>query len=204
MKTATATHFPLFRVLSPDGLDTSPNATYTTREAAKHAAHVFAAAYARQGHYLTGSGLRIAVEDLAELCDIVREPYRLPAHLWTFEGDLHSKRIADCFAVPLRRNYAHHHREITSVADLKATLRAGPVTWPGCYPLYFVTDDGAAISFATVREEFARIVGAMRDPHDRSGWRVVGCDVNYEDGELLDAHTGERIPSAYAEKEGQK
>ena len=31
------------------------------------------------------------------------------------------------------------------------------------------------------------------------GWRVVACDVNWEDGSLLDDHTGCPIESAYAE-----
>ena len=52
---------------------------------------------------------------------------------------------------PLRANYAIHCGSIKSVADLKATLRAGGFAWPGGYPLYFVTSDGGALSFATVR-----------------------------------------------------
>jgi hypothetical protein len=33
------------------------------------------------------------------------------------------------------------------------------------------------------------------------GWRVIGCDVNWEDPSLYCDHTGARIPSAYAEEE---
>lgn len=82
--------------------------------------------------------------------------------------------------------------------DFRAALRNGPYAWPGGYPLYFVTDDGEALSFAAARENYRTIVRSMRDDA-RDGWTVVGVDTNYEDAALFCAHSGERIESAYAE-----
>ncbi len=77
--------------------------------------------------------------------------------------------------------------------ELKQALRAGPYAWPGGYPLYFIADDGEPLSFAAVRENFHQVLDAMR----HGNGAVV---VNWEGGELHCAHTGERIPSAYAEE----
>ena len=84
--------------------------------------------------------------------------------------------------------------------DLKAQLRAGEYAWPGCYPLFFVTSDGAALSFKATRANLRSVFDSMQNGID-DGWRIVGCDVNWEDASLFCDHTGERIPSAYAEEE---
>jgi len=72
--------------------------------------------------------------------------------------------------------------------EVKRALKAGPWAWPGGYPLYFVTRDGAALSFDAMRERFREEARA-----------VLGVDVNWEDDALFCDHTGKRIPSAYAE-----
>jgi hypothetical protein len=84
--------------------------------------------------------------------------------------------------------------------DLKEQLRKGPYAWPGGYPCYFITDDGAALSFDSVRENLRQVIWAIR--HKSSdGWRVIGCEVNWEDSSLYCDHSGKRIESAYAERE---
>ena len=89
-----------------------------------------------------------------------------------------------------------------TLLDVKRALRAGPYAWPGGYPLFFVMADGEALSFDAARAQWREIVGAMLCDHNpRDQWRVLGCDVNYEDSDLYCAHTGKRIPSAYAEPE---
>lgn len=114
--------------------------------------------------------------------------------------------LFDCgksYSKPIRANYCYHHRDIKSVADLKACLRAGEFAWPGGYPLYFITSDGASLSFDSVRKEFRTIVDSMRrrktDSRYSDGWVIVGCDVNWEDSELMCDHSGERIESAYGD-----
>ena len=89
------------------------------------------------------------------------------------------------------------------LAEIKGRLRAGAYAWPGGYPLYFVTSDGAALSFATVRAEWRNVVWAHIHEQVSDGWHLAGVDVNWEDPALYDAHTGERIPSAYAEDEAR-
>ncbi len=85
---------------------------------------------------------------------------------------------------------------IKTVADLKDAIRNGPWAWPGGYPIYFITDDGAALSFQTVKKEFRRIASSVKNK-DNDGWRVVAADINWEDTELYDDHTGKKIESAY-------
>ena len=95
-----------------------------------------------------------------------------------------------------RENYCRTHREISTVADLKATIRAGKYAWPGGYPMFFITSDGEALSFEAVEQEFGQVAYAIR--HElNDGWRVVGCDINEEDADLFCAHTGKPIESAY-------
>jgi hypothetical protein len=100
--------------------------------------------------------------------------------------------------ITVREHYAWHHTTIRSGREFRETLRAGAYTWPGGYPLYFITSDGAALSFKSARENYAHIVRSIRD-RANDGWRIVGCDVNYEDPDLYCDHSGERIESAYAE-----
>lgn len=120
----------------------------------------------------------------------------LPANLWTFDGDLYRSDLGH--ALPLREKYVWHFARISTVSELKATLRAGPVAWPGCYPLYFITSDGAALSFESAMENFHSIAWSIRNKCS-DGWRIVGCDVNYDDAELVCDHSGKRIESAYGE-----
>lgn len=87
---------------------------------------------------------------------------------------------------------------IRSISDFRRAMRHGPYAWPGGYPLYFVTADGAALSFAAARLERRNILQALASNDTRSGWRVIGLDINLEDAALTCAHTGEPIPSAYA------
>lgn len=119
------------------------------------------------------------------------------------DGALSDTRDPNWASIPLRKNYRRHHRDIKTVSDLKATLRAGEFAWPGGYPLYFITNDGGVMSFKTVRKQFRSVVDSIRNEHT-DGWRVCAVDVNYEDPELYDDHTSERIPSAYAEDEAEK
>lgn len=85
-----------------------------------------------------------------------------------------------------------------TVEQFNAQLTSGAFAWPGGYPLYFITSDGGALSFESATKNADLIRAAITDKDD-SGWRVVGCEVNWEDAELYCDDTGKRIPSAYAE-----
>jgi hypothetical protein len=105
-------------------------------------------------------------------------------------------------ATTVREHYARTHRTINTGAELRATLRAGSYAWPGGYPLFLLTDDGASLCFACVLAELPNVLRAIRAKVN-DGWRVVGCDVNYEDEDNICSHCNARIPSAYGNDEGQ-
>lgn len=122
-------------------------------------------------------------------------------HLMASESDgaLYDTRAPDWSRkAPVRAIYSRQFREIDSLAKVKASLRAGAYAWPGGYPVYFVTRDGAALSFDSARDCWRQIVAEFMDDSS-TGWRIVGADVNYEDSELTCDHSGERIPSAYGD-----
>lgn len=132
----------------------------------------------------------------------------LPAHLFAADdGALYDTRDPDWSRKPpLRRVYGNASPSlwrtdpVSALQAVKALLRFGPYAWPGGYPVYFVTRDGAALSAEAVREQFAQV--CYDHLNDCStGWRIDGGAVNYEDADLFCAHTNKRIPSAYAETE---
>ena len=87
---------------------------------------------------------------------------------------------------------------IKTISDFRRAYRHGPCAWPGGYPLYFITSDGGALSFEAVKQERRNILDSIATGCD-DGWRVVGMDINYEDGNLFCDHLNERIESAYAD-----
>lgn len=124
----------------------------------------------------------------------------LPAHFFISDcgGTLHDTRVEGWSnKPPLRANYEYAHRDIKTVADFKATLRHGRYTNSG-YPLYFITMDGAALSFETARNEFRQIAYSIANQLN-DGWLIIGCDINYEDTDLRCEHSGKLIESAYGE-----
>ena len=121
----------------------------------------------------------------------------LPEYLFeSDDGALYDTRRANWSATPLRADYKRTHRHIDNTLQLRATLRAGAYAWPGGYPMFFITSDGESLSFESVRDEYYQCAYSMRHRID-DGWRIVGCDINYEDTELTCDHSGARIPSAY-------
>jgi hypothetical protein len=111
------------------------------------------------------------------------------------DGNLYDTNLPNWTARPIRTNYKRHYTTIKTVSELRATLRAGSHTSLGCYPLFFYTSDGGALSFKTVRAEFENVCSSIRAGIN-DGWRVIGCDVNWE-SELYDDDTSEPIESAY-------
>jgi len=110
------------------------------------------------------------------------------------------RRRAEAVKHPVKGRFPNP-KQRTGQYDVRAfleDLKAGPYAWPGGYPRYFVMDDGEAISFKTAKTEKRRIASSIRNKQN-DGWRVVGSDINWEDDDLHDAHTGERIESAYGE-----
>jgi len=86
--------------------------------------------------------------------------------------------------------------KIKNTKDLKDAIRAGKYAWPGGYPCYFITSWGDPLSFEAVRENFYLVLDAVKHQY-ADGWCVVGVEVNWEDQDLICAHTGKKIESAY-------
>lgn len=87
--------------------------------------------------------------------------------------------------------------------DLAQALRDGPFA-DGGYPRFFITVDGAILSYETVREHAKlclRYTGQPKLGPDAAQWAIFGADINWEDPDLHCHHSGQRIPSAYAEPE---
>jgi hypothetical protein len=108
-------------------------------------------------------------------------------------------------APPLRANYKRHHGTIGSVADLKATLRAGAYAWPGGYPVYLVLEDGCALCFQCAADEFRMLVEDTAQPptpehgYGPRQWRVDCSKINWEDSDLRCEHCAKLIESAYGD-----
>ena len=117
-----------------------------------------------------------------------------PDHLFINDtGDLYDTRINEWWnKPPLREKFDWHHKNIRNVSQLKATLRAGPHTRLGGYPLYFITSDYAVLSFKTVRAEFRIIANSIKNKIN-DGWNVCGCEINLEDKHLICDYSNERI-----------
>lgn len=131
----------------------------------------------------------------------------LPDHLFAgSDGALYDTRLPGWgTAKPLRATYrmsdaTFDANPVKALQQVKAALRAGPYTHVGGYPLYFVTRDGAALSYDAARKQLHSVCwDHLADAS--TGWRIDGVQINYEDSDLRCDHTGKRIPSAYAEPE---
>jgi hypothetical protein len=88
--------------------------------------------------------------------------------------------------------------EIKTISDFRAAIRNGAYAWPGGYPLYFISSDGAALSFNSAKSQRRNVLWSIAN-NCNDGWRVVAVGVNWEDSELYCAHSGEKIPSAYGD-----
>ena len=86
-----------------------------------------------------------------------------------------------------------------TLSQIKEALRNGQYAWPGGYPTFFVTADGAVLSFKAVEDEWRQVVAAYLTNDTGGGWYVDGHDINWEDNDLYCDHTNERIESAYSD-----
>lgn len=109
-------------------------------------------------------------------------------------GNLYDTRRTNWYENPLREKHQYHFSHIETTGQLLATLRAGQYTFPGGYRLFFITSDGAALSFDAVRGNLYQVIYSIR--HGVSdGWRVIGCDTvdHYDESPLHCEHTGEQL-----------
>lgn len=87
-----------------------------------------------------------------------------------------------------------------TVQDFLNGLENGPFTSLGGYPVYLVMADGECLSFDAAKSEAALIIAAITENDTTGGWLPLGFDINWEDTDLVCAHTGNPIPSAYGDE----
>ena len=80
--------------------------------------------------------------------------------------------------------------------NVVADFIRSPYAWPGGYPLFAVTSDGASLCHKCCKDNYRQIRESMRD-HSSDGWRVDAVDVNWEDADMLCDDCGNVIESAY-------
>jgi hypothetical protein len=78
---------------------------------------------------------------------------------------------------------------------LRDELIASPYAWPGGYPMFAVTSDGAALCHRCCDSERSSIGFTC----GTDGRAIVGLAVNWEDPDLFCDHCSNRIESAYGE-----
>jgi hypothetical protein len=95
--------------------------------------------------------------------------------------------------------------KIKNISDFRKAVRHGPYAWPGGYPVYFLMADGEAISFNAAKKDRRACLEALRANQENQfpdkDWLPVAMEINWTDGHLYCAASGERIESAYAEPE---
>jgi hypothetical protein len=89
--------------------------------------------------------------------------------------------------------------EITNATNLASAFRQGGCTWPGGYPLYLLTSDGAVLCRQCFKTEYPLILESLRDTQTESGWHPAALLVLWEteDGPELCAHCSCELESAY-------
>jgi hypothetical protein len=123
----------------------------------------------------------------------------LPEHLFiASDGDMFDTRKPDWSAKPLRKAYRYTFGRIKNAAQLNATLRNGENTFPGLYPMFFITSDGGALHFDCVKKNLRLVLDSIRQSGS-DGWKVVATEINYEDTDLYCDDCSQRIESAYSE-----
>ena len=80
--------------------------------------------------------------------------------------------------------------------DFEKQIESGAYAFPGGYPLFFVTNDGAALCFEAAKENRKLIAESIKEK-STDGWQVIACIINWEDDQLHCDHTGQKIDSAY-------
>lgn len=100
-----------------------------------------------------------------------------PEHLFIGDdGNLYDTRQENWSETPIRRNYSRQHVRISSIADFKAALRAGPYAWPGGYPVAFIAINGDLVCHDCARENVFQVMWSIRDDI-RDGWQFCGQTV---------------------------
>jgi hypothetical protein len=81
-------------------------------------------------------------------------------------------------------------------AQIRKEFVENPFAWPGGYPIYAITDDGAAICRHCAESESESI----DDAYPRDGWYLVALQINWNDCDLVCDNCLKPIESAYCDE----
>ena len=100
------------------------------------------------------------------------------------------------------------NRPPLTVREFIRSLREGPFTSVGSYPVFWLTADGETLSHEACMANCLQIARAIKTGpgcgSDVEQWRVVAYDANWEDPAMFCDDTGKRIESAYAEDDAEE
>ncbi len=99
-----------------------------------------------------------------------------------------------------RPNIAKTYPTIKTTHEMRATLRAREIAWPGGYQMYLITMDGSALCFQCARKEYKQVSEAIKTPRSNDQWRVIGTAINYEDNDCTCDNCNRKIPASYGEE----
>ena len=88
------------------------------------------------------------------------------------------------------------------LGQVKRAIR-DPYAWPGGYPMVIIMADGEVLAPAAARENWPLIVRSTLTG-DWDGWRAAGATPYYEGPDLICAHSGVAIPSAYGDPDADE
>ena len=91
------------------------------------------------------------------------------------DGSLNLYRDNSLTPFLVRKNYARHYRNIKTVSQFFASLRAGPYAWPGGYETYFICEDGGVLCHDCANQEKKQISYSIFHGI-RDGWKVESMD----------------------------
>jgi hypothetical protein len=103
----------------------------------------------------------------------------------------------------IREKYHYHFTEFEGNRHkLRATIRAGAISFPGGYPLYLLFGDGDACCFECASAGYKCVAKDMKEGCGAS-FQLVGCKINYEDNDLHCGLCNKQIESAYCNDENE-
>ena len=74
-------------------------------------------------------------------------------------------------------------------------LSSAPYAWPGGYPRFALTSDGATLCHTCCTKERLSIATTT----GTDGWCITALDINWEDQHLYCDHCSKQIEAAYGE-----
>lgn len=90
-------------------------------------------------------------------------------------------------------------KEVREYVGIDAAEQWPAYAWPGGYPIIYLCDDSEVLCPDCMNNEGEVHFGGIKD-----GWQIVAADVYYEGPQIICAHCGREIDSAYGDpdKEG--